>query len=960
MNLDFPHLQNLYNKQMNLLLAKNGLTTKCLLTYETGKKDLCPNCIYDPSSKKSANKYKIGGPQPFVIGRICPYCNGAGYYGSDSVEEVYLAVIWDYKYWINKPINVAVPDGFIQTICSRDLLSKIKKAKAMTVVVSETNSNPLFRLSEEPDFNGLGDNNYLICNWERNGISSVSRPSSPSPVINEIINTANLHTSPAHLMTSVGKNGGSSFYGTYDQTGNAEEWTESIHTSNALGLQVKVAGGYSGPNTNAISKDTSIYGTLTSRARYRGFRIATTNNPNSYLNFVPVKDSENAADTNGYGRVDYDYMIGKYEVTYEEWCEFMNAVASYTTDSSLATNLDISGTNIGSYGGSPVVTSDTYGLLNGSFLSRVEIIPPTTFPGSYRYEIKPQFKDKPVTNISWENALRYTNWLHNGKPIGYQTVNNDGATPNPATTERGAYVIDGITASITPIYPEPRAKYRLPSIDEWYKAAYYNPGIRTLDCDNSSAVNAFYTSYATQSNDAPVNSNNTDVDSIALILSYSELLAVNPPDNNITLPLSGPLDVAIDMGYGTWQYYDTDGQVTYNMPVGQQSTGYTVKIVGNLPHLNNALSFTRDAFGNVESQSYKLTRIKSFGDVGLKSLDSFARGALALREAPSYLPSTVTSLYSTFQFILASSLPNISQWDTSRITDMSYCFNTSFNFNQDLSNWNVSNVRDMKHMFYGTAFNQDISNWNVSSVEDMTYMFGLSDFNQNINSWNTSSVQDLTGIFFGASDFNQPLSNWDVSKVTSLEYAFYGTQFNQNINSWNTSSLTNLRTAFLLTPFNQPLNNWDVSNVTDLFRTFSQSDFNQNINNWNVSKVTNMIETFSSSDFNQFIGSWDVSSVTSMAGLFRNTLFNQNLSNWNVSNVIDMSSMFHFAYDFNQDISSWNVSNVTNMSNMFQDAQDFNQNLSSWCVTNIAFKPTLFDSGANSWVLAQPIWGTCP
>jgi hypothetical protein len=45
---------------------------------------------------------------------------------------------------------------------------------------------------------------------------------------------------------------------------------------------------------------------------------------------------------------------------------------------------------------------------------------------------------------------------------------------------------------------------------------------------------------------------------------------------------------------------------------------------------------------------------------------------------------------------------------------------------------------------------------------------------------------------------------------------------------------------------------------------------------------------------------------------------------------------------------------------MFNSAAAFNRNLSGWCVSNIASKPTDFDAGATSWVLARPVWGTCP
>ena len=51
---------------------------------------------------------------------------------------------------------------------------------------------------------------------------------------------------------------------------------------------------------------------------------------------------------------------------------------------------------------------------------------------------------------------------------------------------------------------------------------------------------------------------------------------------------------------------------------------------------------------------------------------------------------------------------------------MSYLFFDMDNFNGDISNWDVSNVKRMSQMFRGCrSFNQDISDWDVSNVKDM-------------------------------------------------------------------------------------------------------------------------------------------------------------------------------------------------------------------------------------------------
>lgn len=198
---NFSNLQKIYNKQIGLLLANDGLTTRCDFNFGTTNTNLCPNCIYDPSLKKSSGKYRTGGPVPFAQGRPCPYCNGVGYYGIEKIEHGFLAIIWDYKKWFNPPPQIANPNGFIQTICHRDYLAQIRQCKDITVIYSTNGSNPVFRLYGEPNPAGLGDNEYVFCMWELIGNSNAI-PISLTPTPTKIIPSATPTRSPTRTPTN--------------------------------------------------------------------------------------------------------------------------------------------------------------------------------------------------------------------------------------------------------------------------------------------------------------------------------------------------------------------------------------------------------------------------------------------------------------------------------------------------------------------------------------------------------------------------------------------------------------------------------------------------------------------------------------------------------------------------------------------------------------------------------------
>lgn len=187
----------------------------------------------------------------------------------------------------------------------------------------------------------------------------------------------------------------------------------------------------------------------------------------------------------------------------------------------------------------------------------------------------------------------------------------------------------------------------------------------------------------------------------------------------------------------------------------------------------------------------------------------------------------------------------IGEWDVSKVTDMSYLFESEENFNEPIGTWNVSNVKDMQGMFLEAAsFDQPIDEWNVSNVTDMQGMFrGAKSFNQPIGDWDVSKVTDMSYMFESAEKFDQPIGAWDVSKVKDMQGMFIDAAlFNQPIGKWNVSKVTDMQGMFSgAVKFNnaespdEQMNDWDVSRVKSMHGIFiDASSFSQNINNWNL------------------------------------------------------------------------------------------------------------------------------
>ena len=175
---------------------------------------------------------------------------------------------------------------------------------------------------------------------------------------------------------------------------------------------------------------------------------------------VPVGNPGNAADSTGFGAVPYSYHIGEYDVTASQYTAFLNAVAA--TDTYGVYNSAMSGTT----GGNP-------GIVQAGV------------SGSYIYSVIDGRGNHPVTDVTYWDATRFTNWLDNGQPA---------APEGAGTTETGTYTLTPAAMANFTVNRNAGSTWAVTNQNEWYKAAFYTP------LGSTGNPNGNYWMFATQGN----------------------------------------------------------------------------------------------------------------------------------------------------------------------------------------------------------------------------------------------------------------------------------------------------------------------------------------------------------------------------------------------------------------------------------------------------------------------------
>ena len=220
---------------------------------------------------------------------------------------------------------------------------------------------------------------------------------------------------------------------------------------------------------------------------------------------------------------------------------------------------------------------------------------------------------------------------------------------------------------------------------------------------------------------------------------------VSSMNQNLTIFTGGGDDITdydcqIDWGDGTIQDItgdDPDPLHTY--PTTTTVDTFSVSITGTFPHF----------FLNNSPNRNRLLSVDQWGDIAWESMDSAFYGATRMK-------------------LKATDTP-----DLSSVSSMSAMFQ------------NTTNFKDI---------NNNLSNWNVSQVIDMSYMFYFSGFSGGLSDWNVSQVTDMIGMFFNATRFNGDLSNWNVSNVEKFNAFLIGSNmstyhYDKLLISWNKLTL---------------------------------------------------------------------------------------------------------------------------------------------------------------------------
>lgn len=309
------------------------------------------------------------------------------------------------------------------------------------------------------------------------------------------------------------------------------------------------------------------------------------------IDTVLVGNPGNAPDQNygagQFGAVAEPFRIGTFEVTNDQYVDFLNAVAD----------------------------ADTHGLYKTFPKGEPLGIARSGVNGNFAYSVKPNMGNKPANAVNFWDAARFCNWLHNDQPTGSQ---------GPGTTEDGAYALNGVTNPVNAaIQRSPGAKWFVPTEDQWYKAAYHQPVALGGDGDD-------YWLYPTRSNQVPAIATANSVGDVSNpgpnVANYAEGADWNGLNGNLTTAGSaGELSKSF---YGTFDQAGNVWEWTESIVRGYSYDNHEVLYLSAAGRIN---SFNPGQYGANGNVGFRVATIAQIPEPCTLALVAVTLVALGLR-----------------------------------------------------------------------------------------------------------------------------------------------------------------------------------------------------------------------------------------------------------------------------------------------------------------------------------------
>lgn len=200
-------------------------------------------------------------------------------------------------------------------------------------------------------------------------------------------------------------------------------------------------------------------------------------------------------------------------------------------------------------------------------------------------------ENRAATGVSWNEAARFVNWLNTstGSPPAYKFAVQPGQIGYDANDNIELWTISDAGYNPNNLYRNSLARYFLPSVDEWYKSAYYDP--------NANGGAGGYWNYPTGSDSAPTPVTSGTAAGTAVATGFTPGLVYVSPRGPADIMQAGGLSPYGTMGQGgnvlEWEETDFD---LVNGPTLSSSTRGMGRAKWNWPN-----SWMRSALRSIDS-----------------------------------------------------------------------------------------------------------------------------------------------------------------------------------------------------------------------------------------------------------------------------------------------------------------------------------------------------------------------